>query len=276
MKKFFFLSLSIILMMFAIPLRTANAGAFVEPISYIATGGGYGVVTQKIQQWDEDDNTLNPCRTYTKCFLGPDVLYPRNAPSLSGSCDRQHCIEIQGIRTLKEVSEEWKRLKGLPYTATFGVDSLDASCVGLFYTDDPKPFKLDAKQLPGSVCGVLPPVNQSCHVELPAQIQFGTLQANAVNNVSKQVNGQVWCTLRGSIKLFGQSTLQRERIYFDSKETFYATLQINNQNAFSGVRFSLPGNSQRQNFTLKATLNSSTPPNAGNYNANAIVFLAYL
>lgn len=276
MKKFFLLSRAMMLAIFLAPLKTAYAGAFVEPISYVSIGGGYGKVTQKIQQWEESNNTPNPCYGWLTCSLGPDVLYPRNSPSLSGSCGAGHCIRIEQYRTLKQVSDAWKAQKGVPYTATFGVDSLDASCVGLFYIDKPTPNRLQARQVPGSVCGVLPPVNQSCHVELPAQIPFGTLPANAVNGVFKQVTGQVWCTLPGSIKVFGQSTLQRERIYFDSKETFFATLTINEKNAFSGVRFTLPGNSQRQNFTLKATLNSSSPPDAGNYSANAIVFLAYL
>ncbi|MCU5771607.1 hypothetical protein N5923_00200 [Erwiniaceae bacterium BAC15a-03b] len=259
-----------------LPARTVNAGAYVFPLSFTNNQ-----VAHKLVSWDENDIDLNPCYGWPSCYVGLDVMYSSHAPSMYSSCGlNKHCIRIENYRTRKEVMEAWRSAMGIPFSGSFTVQDSTARCVGMFYIDQPKqpaPENYTAVRFPGSVCSELPPVNQACHVELQPEIDFGVLTSDEVNNQSREVTGQLYCELTGQITLYGESLLGERNIYLDgTQRNFYANLNIDNQDASGGVKFTLPGNNIRQNFALKATLFAATPPDAGNYTGSGIVYITYL
>lgn len=250
----------------------AAAGAWVFPVSFTDLQ-----ITHRLAAWEENDSDLNPCYQWTSCYLGTDVMYRSHGPDMYSSCAlNNNCIRIEQLRTRKQVMEAWRQAKGIPFTGVFKVERRQPTCVGMFYID--KPRGLSAGSLfPGSVCGELPPENQSCHITLPPEINFGVLNASRINDTAREVTGKIWCSMAGTVSLFGASLLGERHIYFDGAErNFYGMLSINNQDATDGVRLTLPGNNLRQSFSLKATLQAKTTPAAGNYSGNGIVYIRYL
>lgn len=255
----------------------AMAGAYVLPISYIGR-----VVTQQIIAWEENDYDLNPCYGWRTCYLGPDVLYPSSWPGMWGSCvDRNHCIRIEQYKTRKQVRDAWIARKGVPYNANYPVATTNATCVGIFYAASPvhwsKPNAGTGRVFPGSVCGKIPPANQSCDVQLPAEINFGSLSANSIAGQYRDVTGRISCSLAGSVALYGKSLLNERNIYLDgNKRNLSARLLINNRDAWEGAHFYLPGSHTATSFTLRAVLQTTTLPAAGSYSGSGVVYVAYL
>ncbi|MFS2224408.1 hypothetical protein [Pantoea sp. B65] len=268
--------LIILIVFLLLPAEAARAGAYVFPVSFNNLQ-----VAHKLLSWEENETDINPCYQWPACYVGMDVMYSSHAPSMYSSCVlHRNCIRIEGYRTRKAVMEAWRRDMGIPFSGSFTVEDRSASCVGLFYIDQPKqpaPENYTAARFPGSVCGELPPVNQACHVALQPEIDFGMLNNNQVNGISRDISGQLYCALAGTITLYGESLLGEPEIYFDgTRRNFYSTLRIDHQDASGGVSFTLPGNDVRQSFTLRATLHAATPPEAGHYAGTGIVYISYL
>lgn len=264
--------LLLLLALFSPPLI---AGAWVAPVSYIDHQ-----ITHRLMAWEENDSDSNPCYQWSSCYLGTDAMYRSHTPTLYNSCQLNHnCIRIEHLRTRKQVMEAWRQQKGIPFTGIFAVESRLATCVGMFYIDRPRTpssGNQSAMPFPGSVCSELPPENQSCHVMLPPEIDFGVLNASQVNDASAEVSGQVWCSLAGTVMLSGQSLLGERHIYFDgAARNFSGTLSINGQNAVDGVSIRLPGDNLRQHFRLTATLQAKSQPAAGRYSGNGIIYITW-
>ncbi|WP_437611679.1 MrpH family fimbial adhesin [Erwinia sp. V71] len=258
------------------PVSLVNAGAYVFPVLF---NSACLQMTQQLLSWQENETDLNPCYQWPSCYAGFDVKYQQHLPTMYSSCDLGgHCIRIEQYRTRKAVMEAWRREKGLPYSGRFTVHDTSATCVGLFYIERPAPPAGSAHhaiQFPGSVCSELPPANQTCHVILSPEIDFGILNSQQINGVSREVSGALYCTREGSVKLQGQSLLGERHIWFDgARRNFYSTLRINHQDAAEGVSFHLLSN-QPQSFTLSATLQAAVTPEAGSYTGNGIVFITY-
>lgn len=269
------LRITFILLGFAsamLSMKNALAGAYVLPISYSADLW----VVQEIVAWDENDTDLNPCYGWSSCYLGPDVLYPTHSPGLGGSCESNNCIRIESYRTRKQVLNAWISQKGLPHRSLpYKVQQPNATCVGLFYIRIPSYSARDGAIFPGSVCGKLPPVNQQCNVVVPSAIDFGVVNDIDVAGKQKTITGYVYCSQAGTIALYSQSTLSQKNTYLSQAQNFYATLNINGQDGWSGVSIATPGNNAMTNFTLQATLQAPASVSAGSYTGNAIVFISY-
>ncbi len=97
-------------------------------------------VEMDILSWSEASGVTNPCYGSTECWVGPDVLYASGAPSLSGSClDYGNCIRINQYRTAEEVAAAFRNAKGIPYRASFVIDSPNVTC-GLFMSTINQPW----------------------------------------------------------------------------------------------------------------------------------------
>ncbi|WP_053116012.1 hypothetical protein [Winslowiella iniecta] len=265
-----------LILLLTVLAQQVMAGAYVFPLSFNNLQ-----VVHRLVGWEENEIDLNPCFKWPSCYVGLDVMYRSHAPSMYSSCAlNNNCIRIERLRTRKEVMEAWRQAKGIPYTGVFNVESRQATCVGMFYIDQPQhptPETRTAVKFPGSVCGELPPENQSCHIVLPLEINFGVLNSLQINDTAQEVTGYLYCSLAGTVSVFAESLLGERQIYFDgARRNFYSTLTINNQDAWDGVTFTLPGNNKRQSFTLKAALGAKEMPEAGKYSASGIVYVSYL
>ncbi|MEX5716373.1 hypothetical protein IC615_23825 [Serratia ureilytica] len=118
----------------------------------------------------------------------------------------------------------WKNTFGIPWTSQpYLVNGRDASCVGMFYIRTPA-ISGGASLWPNSVCGILPPQNQSCDVNLPTVIDFDTLSQDEISGMERTIYGTIGCTQSGTIKIYSQSTLGEGNIYLRSNKKFYSTL----------------------------------------------------
>lgn len=281
MKKFLMLILGISL--FSI-YRLANAGAFVMPVSMTEMPDGSGRVVQRIISWTENSNALNPCYGSQFCWVGPDVQYDGHQPGLYGSCGRGgyanvsgNCIQISKMRTMKEVAEAYNKYFPLPHNFSFGITNTDARCVGLFYINHPPalgPYG-DGKLWPGSSCGKLPPVNQHCSINLPSEINHGSLSNSNLNGNKKLIYGTINCTKSGDLKLYSHSSTGEEKVYLNSSKTLYSKTLINNKAGWDGVNISVEGKNIPTSFTFTSELNSlgNIPP--GNYSGVSVVLLSF-
>ncbi|CAI2043032.1 Uncharacterised protein [Serratia ficaria] len=250
----------------------AMAGAYMLPVSFVGL-----TVVQSLVAWDERTSDLNPCYGWSSCFIGPDVLYSNGFPGLYGSCvDAKNCLRIENLRTAKEVEIAWKQSFGIPWTSKpYTVSGTDASCVGLFYAQTPSRNGGNAILWPHSVCGKLPPQNQSCDVNLPTVIDFGTISQNDISRVEKTIHGSVGCTQSGTVKIYSQSTFGEGKIYFNNSKNFYSTLFLDGNSAWEGVDYNITGG-VRKNISLNAKLTANEIVRAGEFSGNAIIYIAYL
>ncbi|EPL3993002.1 hypothetical protein AB6G07_15380 [Providencia stuartii] len=263
-----------------LPVRSAQAGAYVMPISVIPGAGGQGLpqVTQEIIYWDEDNSTLNPCYGVTECWIGPDVLYSSNYPSLRGTCEfYNNCIEISGYRYAYQVMNAFKASKGIPYRAIFDISSSDATCVGLFYVPHrPKNNVFDSQLWPGSTCGQLPPANQFCSISLPSYVDHGSISNSNLNGQIKSVSGTISCTRPASLKVYARSTTGERYVYMNSNSAFYSRPLINNQDGWYGVNISVSGSNVNNPFTFTSELHTTTSAiTPGYYTGNSIVIISF-
>ncbi|MGP0819364.1 hypothetical protein ACJ8PU_00740 [Serratia sp. CY81489] len=251
--------------------QQALAGAYMLPVSFVNL-----TVVQSLVAWDESPSDLNPCYGWTSCFIGPDVKYSTRYPGLHGSCvDSKNCLRIENYRTAKEVEIAWKNTFGIPWTSQpYLVNGRDASCVGMFYIRTPA-ISGGASLWPNSVCGILPPQNQSCDVNLPTVIDFDTLSQDEISGMERTIYGTIGCTQSGTIKIYSQSTLGEGNIYLRSNKKFYSTLFLDGNSAWTGVDYYLVGGQQR-NISLKAKLTAHDTVDPGSFSGNAIVYIAFL
>lgn len=249
----------------------AMAGAYMLPVSFVGLR-----VVQSLVAWDESPSDLNPCYGWRSCFIGPDVKYSTRFPGLYGSCiESKNCLRIENFRTAKEVEIAWKQSFGIPWTSQpYTVNPGQASCVGLFYIQTPS-LAGGAALWPHSVCGKLPPQNQSCEVNLPRVIDFGTLSQNEISGVERTINGTLGCTQSGTVKIYSQSTFGEGKVYFNNSKNFYSTLFLDGNSAWAGVDYHLTGGTQR-NINLKAILTANEDVRPGPFSGQAIVYIAYL
>ncbi|BEN60086.1 hypothetical protein SMKC069_27770 [Serratia marcescens] len=251
--------------------QQAIAGAYMLPVSFVNL-----TVVQSLVAWDENPSDLNPCYGWSSCFIGPDVKYSTRNPGLHGSCiDSKNCLRIEKYRTAKEIEIAWKNSFGIPWTSRpYLVNGRDASCVGLFYVHTPS-LAGGAFLWPNSVCGKLPPQNQSCDVNLPPVIDFGTLSQDEISGMERTIYGTIGCTQSGTVKIYAQSTLGDGNIYFRNTKNFYSTLFLDGNSAWTGVDYSLTGG-QQKNINLKAKLTANNTVDPGPFSGNAIIYIAFL
>ncbi|NHB95408.1 hypothetical protein [Photorhabdus stackebrandtii] len=275
MRGFFYLVFFMTLA--CVPFIEVNAGAFVTPIDMNQTGRDTHVILQ-IVDWTENDTDRNPCYESVPCFVGPDVKY-RDAPvypGMYGSCIlSRHCLEISKIKTRKEVAKEYKKAFPLPYRAKFLLRSSEADCIGLFYIQHrPNPSDSDAIQWPGSVCGKVPSVKQSCSLYLPSVIDHGDLGQENLNGNKKTITGNVQCTLSADLTLYAKSSTGEKFIYLDPEKTLYSDVDINGSNAWNGVPITVSGNNPYL-FSFSSTLQSLGKVDAGAYSGDVIVIIGF-
>ncbi|NHB89286.1 hypothetical protein [Photorhabdus tasmaniensis] len=278
MRGFFYLVFFMTLT--GVPFIEANAGAFVMPIDMYESDPNTNdtrVVLQLVD-WEENDTDRNPCYESMFCYVGPDVKY-RSAPvnpGMYGSCELgHHCIEISKYETRKKVAEEYKKKFPLPYQSDFLLRSSEADCVGLFYIrHQPTIGDSDAQQWPGSVCGKVPSVKQSCSLSLPSVIDHGNLGQKNLNGNKKTITGNVQCTLSADLTLYAKSSTGEKFIYLDPKKTLYSDVDINGSNAWNGVPITVSGNNP-YSFSFSSKLQSLGKVDAGAYWGDVIVIMAF-
>ncbi|MEQ2026786.1 pilus assembly protein [Xenorhabdus szentirmaii] len=265
-------------LLFLVSTTHAYGGAYVMLVDMVPSGQR-AKVTMEIIEWTEEENIPNPCYGNVNCHVGPDVQYTGKQPGMFGSCmDAKACLgNANRYRTTAEVMRAYKNQLGIPKRVTFPIITQQADCVGLFYTTHINSGYGNAQKFPNSTCSKIPPPNQSCEIYVPSEIEYGELIASEVNNASRTVNGYFKCALASSaIKLRAKSMDGESKVYFDSNKQIYATLQINEKDAASGVNVITRGKNASTPFTLKSTLHTLASPQSGKYEGTAIVYLTYL
>ncbi|MCC8466434.1 MrpH family fimbial adhesin [Photorhabdus bodei] len=275
MRGFFYLVFFMTLA--GVPFIEVNAGAFVTPIDMYQSDSDTRVVLQVVD-WTENDTDLNPCYESVFCYVGPDVKYRDKPvyPGMYGSCVLDnHCLRISQFKTRKEVAREYKKAFPLPYRAEFLLRSPEADCIGLFYIrHQPNPHSSDAQQWPGSVCGKVPSVKQSCSLYLPSVIDHGNLGQENLNGNKKTITGNVQCALPANLTLYTKSSTGEKFIYLNPEKTLYSDVDINGSNAWTGVPITVSGNNL-YSFSFSSRLQSLGKVGAGAYSGDVIVIMAF-
>lgn len=257
----------------------ANAGAHVI-LHQITPEGSQARAWVQVAAWDENDTDLNPCYGWAKCYVGPDVFYRGWQPGLHGSCIvGGHCVnDAQIYRTRKQVMEAYKAKFPLPYNASFVITTADADCLGLAYASKIDEARGgDGQKFPGSTCGPLPPVGQTCSVSVNSNINFGTINARDLNNQYKEVQGTVSCTLPGTVNLHSYSSEGTLDVFMNSARTLYAEMMINDKTGSTATPVSTSGGYTPTPFRVGAKLRTTGANiDAGTYIGNAIVILSYM
>lgn len=279
-KQYIWPLLLIIILVSLLFIRSANAGAYVMPVS-VTPGAGMGgkiLVVQDIIYWSEDSNQPNPCYGVAECWVGPDVLYTDGTPSLSGSCIfANNCIEISGYQYAYEVADAFKSLKGIPYKSSYTIENEDATCVGIFYVKHlPSSGIRDSSLWPGSTCGKLPPVNQYCNISLPSYVDHGFVRSTNLNGQIMSVSGGISCTESGSLNIYARSVTGENYVYLNTNKSLYSRPLINNQDGWNGVNISVSGGNVNNPFTFTSELHTTggviTP---GYYTGSSIVIISF-
>ncbi|MGI3477183.1 hypothetical protein ACRU1U_20085, partial [Providencia stuartii] len=256
-------------------INKSFAGADVAAVE-VGTGR-YPPITMDIISWTEDDNAPNPCYNSAECWIGPDVLYSDGNPSLSGSCfDFNNCIEISSYRYAREVMEEYRKVFGIPYSATYIIDSDDYTCVGLFYTEGrPTAGVRVAKIWPNSTCGRIPPINLQCDFSLPHEIDHGILRARELDGNTITDYGTASCNNNASFKLYVTSASGGGRnIKLTPSGSLFSIITVNDKDAWNGLNVNLSANSPLT-FKFASTLRTNGDVDAGSYSGDAIFTLSY-
>ncbi|NEG63614.1 hypothetical protein GQQ23_14870 [Pantoea agglomerans] len=260
--------------------ESAHAGAYVRAISRKGT-----LVTQQIIAWTEEDNAPNPCKGESVCYVGPDVKYSAHPPGLYGTCMMSHnCIEAQSYNTAKEVAEAYNKAHPIPFTASFGIENEDASCVGLYYlTQQPTMAEHNGLIWPGSVCGIIPPENQTCDLAIPTTIDFGSLNSWQVAGQKKTITGTITCSVPATLLVTATSKNSQKpgvvSFSLDGGRTFVDSLtgkaEINDKDAFTGVEVPITGKNIADSFNFSVTLQKNGHIDAGDYSATEIIIANY-
>ncbi|MBD2810429.1 pilus assembly protein [Xenorhabdus sp. Vera] len=268
--------LKLVALLFLLSATQVYGGAYVMPIS-IEEERGQTYATMEIIAWTEEEGIPNPCYGWSQCYVGPDVQYQDNNPGMQGACkDTDSCLKNAHLyQTTADVMRAYKKKFALPFKTRFPIMPLNSKCVGLFYANRTFPGFGDARQYPGSTCGKLPPPKQVCEISVPSEIAYGELTAPEVNNATRSVTGQVRCKLTGEIEVLGMSKDRQEKIYLDSEQQLYSTLQINDKEGLKGARIFTRKGYVAQNFTLTSKLHALSQPKAGKYEGTAIILLSY-
>lgn len=273
MKKIINLFMSFFIIL---SLKQAYAVAFVTPVKITHPSPETYTYIQKIVSWDEDAGALNPCYGWSSCWVGPDVVYDVGPGNL-GSCiggGGENCIEISKMRTAKEVSDAYRATLGIPKTATFNSGMIGV-CTGLVYIQNPNGGYGQGSLWPKSICGKIPPIDQSCDMSLPPIVDYGTLGSNSLDGKKATITGQVTCSQSGMVRLYGRSRTGEKNVFLNSNRSLYATLSINDSSAFDGVDVNVPGNRAPVNFSFTTTIQTSGKIDSGTYEGTAIVLLTY-
>ncbi|MBD8182472.1 hypothetical protein IFU25_12290 [Pantoea agglomerans] len=260
--------------------ESAHAGAYVRAISRKGT-----LVTQQIIAWTEEDNAPNPCKGESVCYVGPDVKYSAHPPGLYGTCMMSHnCIEAQSYNTAKEVAEAYNKAHPIPFTASFGIENEDASCVGLYYlTQQPTTAEHNGLIWPGSVCGIIPPENQTCDLAIPTTIDFGSLNSWQVAGQKKTITGTITCSVPATLLVTATSKNSQKpgvvSFSLDGGGSFVDSLtgkaEINGKDAFTGVEVPITGKNIADSFNFSVTLQKNGRIDAGDYSATEIIIANY-
>lgn len=269
-------------MLFLMFCLSSNAYAVANVKAISRTGNN---VTQEIIAWTEEDSAPNPCYGASKCYVGPDVKYARHAPGLYGTClMSDNCIEAQTYATAKEVAEAYNRKHPIPFTAQFGIEAEEASCVGLYYiTEKPTTQEHDGQLWPNSICGIIPPEDQSCDLSIPTSIEFGSLNSWQVAGQTKTINGTIKCSLSTTLLVTASSKNSQKPgvVSFsrDGGKTFVdsltGTAKINGTDAFTGAHIPITGNNVSDSFEFSVSLEKNGRIDAGDYSATEIVVASY-
>lgn len=260
--------------------ESAHAGAYVRAISRKGI-----LVTQQIVAWTEEDNAPNPCKGESVCYVGPDVKYSAHPPGLYGTCViSNNCIEAQSYNTAKEVAEAYNKAHPIPFTASFGIENEDASCVGLYYlTQQPTTAEHNGLIWPGSVCGIIPPENQTCDLAIPTTIDFGSLNSWQVAGQKKTITGTITCSVPATLLVTATSKNSQKpgvvSFSLDGGRTFVDSLtgkaEINDKDAFTGVEVPITGKNIADSFNFSVTLQKNGRIDAGDYSATEIIIANY-
>lgn len=270
----YFIQIFILLAMIFI-VNSAHAGAYVQ---LIARDGV--TATGQVTAWtQDDDNEPNPCYQWSKCYVGMDLNYDQGGPGLADSCggsDRGCIGYAQAYATRGELRKVFIQRFGIPYTHSFGTFTTGAKCLGLFYSPEKVSGYSDKAELyPGSICGVVPDVQQECSITVPAELDHGTLNSDVdLTTSTAQGNVVITCLYAADVKIFTYSTTGNiDKIYLDSDEMMYATLTIDGTPSANGVLVSVAANNVPKTALLRSQLHGT--PVVGDHNANAVVLLAY-
>lgn len=279
MRNKFLLMLMFFLSMLVLS-EYAYAGAYVKAISRQGNN-----VTQEIIAWTEEDNAPNPCKGERVCYVGPDVKYSTHPPGLYGTCVMSNnCIEAQSYNTAKEVAEAYNRAHPIPFTASFGIENEDASCVGLYYlTQQPTTTEHNGLVWPGSTCGIIPPENQTCNLSIPPTINFGSLNGWQVAGQKKTITGTITCSLPTKLLVTATSKNSQKpgvvSFSLDGGASFVDSLtgkaEINGKDAFDGVEVPVTGKNIADSFSFSVTLQKNGHIDAGDYSATEVVIASY-
>lgn len=238
-----------------------------------------------IADWDENDETPNPCYGLNACTLL--ISHRHNAAGTSGRRAERTWGSgtypfLTSAETMGELGKAFKAVFSLPFSSTTNHSAATVAteeCVGLFYAagqnlgTNTSSVTTDAMQghplLPGSICGAAPAPSGSCDFEQDVLLlDHGTLSRRQLEGHEVSENVTISCTTSQTLKLYIYSA---DNVQLRDDGSLYSELYMNDT-VLGTEGFDLDVQ-QQENVTVKSVLRTNGSVEAGEFSGSTVMLI---
>ncbi|AOO58994.1 TPA: hypothetical protein PJH99_002932 [Raoultella ornithinolytica] len=243
--------------------------------------------TYRIDAWDDDDDTPNPCYGLNACTLfishrhNEDGTSSYSVKNYYGTGGTGYYAFLLTAKTIGELGTLMKPTLNLPITGTINHSSdktIPDECVGIFYAAGSN-FGTGTSSsdnqfnghplLPSSVCGVAPTPSSTCNFDNDViNLDHGVLPSAEVNGhaVSEAIN--ITCSKVAEMKLY---MYPDSKIQLSDNGDFYSDLYVDDALIPStGVSYDVD---YTRTLNIKSVLRSSGILQPGTFSGSAIIVM---
>lgn len=145
------------------------------------------------------------------------------------------------------------------------------SCFGVMYWQGSNDSNLSGRVIPGSYCGQVPPVPETCEVTGDVYINYGIINQQLVDGSTKSEPLVINCTARTSVIL---TLVGNKSINLGQGGNLTSTLKMSGRDLYNGV--SVTAGIGKNSFPIESTLHAPSLPNAGIFSGSGVVIMSYL
>lgn len=243
--------------------------------------------TYRIEAWDDDDDTPNPCYGLSACTLfishrhNEDGTSSYSVKNYYGTGGTGYYAFLLTAKTMGELGSLMKPTLNLPITGTMTHSSdktIPDECVGIFYAAGSN-FGTGASSvnnqfnghplLPSSVCGVAPTPSTTCNFDNDViNLEHGVLSSAEVEGHAVSGTVNITCSKVAELKLY---MYPDSTIPLSDSGDFYSELYVDD------VLIPTTGASYEVDYTrtlnLKSVLRHTGSVKAGSFSGSAIIVM---
>ncbi|CNK93645.1 exported pilin protein [Yersinia frederiksenii] len=241
--------------------------------AWVSTQTRVGTQYQGTFSWPSEELTGVLCNS-TKCSVAI-CHYSSSNEEICGNPSNAltRVIVSQGAtaQTMRTAFVNKNGVSGSWSTITPAQLYTSGSCFGVMYWQGDNDNNLTGKVIPGSYCGAVPPMPETCEITGDVYINYGSLNQQAVDGAIKSEPLIINCTVRTSVKL---TLVGGKSIPLGQNGNLTSTLKVAGQDLSTGVTVTAAvGNTP---FQIESTLHAPALPDAGTFSGSGVVIMSYL